>query len=405
MSEFKSEMTLNELKDFIKNQDIADVLIKLDLIDEEDIKGRKILCPFHDEKTPSLNLYEDSYKCYGCGAHGDAINFVSDTYDLSYVQTMGWIADSYGIKLQSGKFNPFSSHNHVSTSMIEREWKHYVEELDGQSDKIKEGAAIFFPLEVGYDSKNNYYVFRYTSKANSTLGFTKRRAFELEKPEDKSIYPKWVHSTTKNSNISQCANIYNLGMATKHIRKSKKVYMVEGPKDCIPFILSNMKNVIAVSSAHGKLLSLFEIIPDVDNVVLSMDGDEAGKKGEIAITGFLAQKMSLENVFWMNYGDFDPYDYYKKYSKLPEEEPILSLYNDSELVYLYQASSDYNKDIIVRYFSNKKSMSYTEASSFFNMDPNKKENVRKKKEDELERLSKSNDEEALKKMKLKYGIK
>lgn len=33
-------------------------------------------CPFHGEKTPSFKVYEDSYHCFGCGAHGDAIDFI-----------------------------------------------------------------------------------------------------------------------------------------------------------------------------------------------------------------------------------------------------------------------------------------------------------------------------------------
>jgi DNA primase len=34
------------------------------------------LCPFHNEKTPSFKVYEDShYHCYGCGASGDVLNF------------------------------------------------------------------------------------------------------------------------------------------------------------------------------------------------------------------------------------------------------------------------------------------------------------------------------------------
>lgn len=31
---------------------------------------KKILCKFHEEKTPSMVLYPDGYHCYGCGAHG-----------------------------------------------------------------------------------------------------------------------------------------------------------------------------------------------------------------------------------------------------------------------------------------------------------------------------------------------
>jgi len=32
-----------------------------------------VLCPFHQEKTPSCILYEDHYHCYGCKAHGNVI--------------------------------------------------------------------------------------------------------------------------------------------------------------------------------------------------------------------------------------------------------------------------------------------------------------------------------------------
>lgn len=34
------------------------------------------LCPFHGEKTPSFKVYEDNFHCFGCGANGDAIDFV-----------------------------------------------------------------------------------------------------------------------------------------------------------------------------------------------------------------------------------------------------------------------------------------------------------------------------------------
>lgn len=33
-------------------------------------------CPFHAEKTPSFKVYEDGFHCFGCGAHGDAIDFI-----------------------------------------------------------------------------------------------------------------------------------------------------------------------------------------------------------------------------------------------------------------------------------------------------------------------------------------
>ena len=43
------------------------------------------LCPFHNEKTPSFYIFSDNhFKCFGCGEHGDAIDFVQKLYGLSF---------------------------------------------------------------------------------------------------------------------------------------------------------------------------------------------------------------------------------------------------------------------------------------------------------------------------------
>ncbi|MFN3288338.1 MAG: CHC2 zinc finger domain-containing protein, partial [Sphingomonadaceae bacterium] len=44
-----------------------------------DAKG---CCPFHQEKTPSFHVFEDHYHCFGCGAHGSAIDWLIQTQGL-----------------------------------------------------------------------------------------------------------------------------------------------------------------------------------------------------------------------------------------------------------------------------------------------------------------------------------
>lgn len=46
-----------------------------DVIGEELFDG-KIRCPFHNDNTPSLHIYDDHYYCFGCGARGDAIDWL-----------------------------------------------------------------------------------------------------------------------------------------------------------------------------------------------------------------------------------------------------------------------------------------------------------------------------------------
>jgi DNA primase len=44
------------------------------------------LCPFHTEKTPSFVVYPQKgrFRCYGCGASGDSVDFIQQLYGLSY---------------------------------------------------------------------------------------------------------------------------------------------------------------------------------------------------------------------------------------------------------------------------------------------------------------------------------
>lgn len=392
------QYTIQELKDYIKAIDIVEVLSKCEAIDEDDVVGRKIICPFHDENTPSLNFYEDSYYCFGCAASGDVFKFLMDIYDISFIQAAQLIAEKYDISLKTTSNNPFLSGNNASTKSLENEWKKYVSNLENARNTVKQGASIFFPLEVGYDKDIRYYVLRYTSKTGKTLGFTKRRAFDTD---DSARYPKWRHSNKNNTNISQCANIYNLGNAVKHIRQEKEAIIVEGPKDTIPWIMEGKKNVVAVSGTHH-FNQAYEVLPEFNNVILSLDSDEAGKKGMLDIAIFLSNKMSLENISYVDLDGMDPYDYYKVNRKMPDSSPIFDLLTDEGLKALYNSSSLFNRELIVTRYANGKSISFSEADSFFKM--GKEEVSKSKQEDEKQKLIDSKDPKALDKLRIKYGV-
>ncbi|MFZ1988391.1 MAG: CHC2 zinc finger domain-containing protein [Alphaproteobacteria bacterium] len=82
-----------------------------------DIVGRKVMwdrrksqpsrgefwacCPFHNEKSPSFHVLdrEGYYKCFGCGAGGDAVEFVMQTENRSYREAMEMLAEEAGVEL------------------------------------------------------------------------------------------------------------------------------------------------------------------------------------------------------------------------------------------------------------------------------------------------------------------
>ena len=53
-------------------------------------------CPFHDDRNPSMKL-DNRFHCFGCGADGDAIDFVAKLYGLSLKEAAVKIADDFGI--------------------------------------------------------------------------------------------------------------------------------------------------------------------------------------------------------------------------------------------------------------------------------------------------------------------
>lgn len=63
------------------------------------IKNGKALCPFHNEKRPSFSVHRDFYKCFGCPAGGDLIDFVAEYHEVSKGEAIRMLADEAGILL------------------------------------------------------------------------------------------------------------------------------------------------------------------------------------------------------------------------------------------------------------------------------------------------------------------
>ena len=69
-----------------------------------DIVGRRVklrrqgrefsgLCPFHNEKSPSFFVNDSKafYHCFGCGKHGDVLDFIQATENLAFLDAVAWL--------------------------------------------------------------------------------------------------------------------------------------------------------------------------------------------------------------------------------------------------------------------------------------------------------------------------
>ena len=92
------------LNDLLSVSDIVDVIgnyIKLQK------KGINYIgcCPFHDEKTASfvVSPVKGIYKCYGCGAYGNPINFIKEHESISFPAAAKLLAAKYNILIETNE--------------------------------------------------------------------------------------------------------------------------------------------------------------------------------------------------------------------------------------------------------------------------------------------------------------
>ncbi|ATO31598.1 DNA primase [Dickeya dianthicola] len=86
---------------------INDLLARTDIIDLIDArvklkkqgKNYHACCPFHHEKTPSFTVNGDKqfYHCFGCGAHGNAIDFLMNYDRLEFVESIEELAAMHSL--------------------------------------------------------------------------------------------------------------------------------------------------------------------------------------------------------------------------------------------------------------------------------------------------------------------
>ncbi len=92
--------------------DIVDVISNYIPVEK---KGREYVavCPFHNDHDPSMRISPDKqiYKCFVCGAGGNAFTFVSKMEKISFPESVIQVAKmiGYPLNIQSADFVPKAS--------------------------------------------------------------------------------------------------------------------------------------------------------------------------------------------------------------------------------------------------------------------------------------------------------
>ena len=78
-----------------------------------------VCCMFHNEKTPSMKIFEKDYHCFGCGEHGDTITFVQKLFNLSFQEALKKIDVDFGLNLYGNKTFEELRKSHYQTKQLQ----------------------------------------------------------------------------------------------------------------------------------------------------------------------------------------------------------------------------------------------------------------------------------------------
>lgn len=120
-------------------------------------RGNFICCPFHNEKTPSLKLYDGNrgFYCFGCGEHGSIIDFVMRYFNLDFMKAISKLNDDFNLGLPIGKKIDRRTQLEINRTAFERKRK--IEAEKKQREQIENDYwAAFDEWKRLDDNKRNY---------------------------------------------------------------------------------------------------------------------------------------------------------------------------------------------------------------------------------------------------------
>lgn len=102
------------------------------------------VCPFHREKTASLSIKNEHYKCFGCGAYGSVIDFVMNLYGIKFNQAIVRLDIDFHLGLVGRRPNRAEQIQHMENKRIERVYRRWQAELQCEYLTLCEVRSVLY---------------------------------------------------------------------------------------------------------------------------------------------------------------------------------------------------------------------------------------------------------------------
>lgn len=318
------------------------------------------LCPFHNEKTPSFSVSHDKqiYHCFGCGAGGNVITFIMEYENYSFVEALKFLADRVHIALPEPEVN-----EEMRKAMLYKQQlidanreaaKYFYYQLNkdlgkkaleylndrGVEPEIRKkfglGYSPFFRDDLYQYLKGKKFsdsvlvdaglVIEEKEKSQYHDRFFNRLMFPIFDVHNRVIgfggrvlgdsMPKYLNSP-ETKLFDKGKNLYGLNFA----KSSRRGFMIlaEGYMDVIALHQAGFDNAVAslgtaLTPGQSHLLKRY-----TDEIVISYDGDGAGRNAALKAIGILEASGHTVRVAKMK-GYKDPDEVIKNNGKEAYEE-------------------------------------------------------------------------------------
>lgn len=278
----------------------------------------KACCPFHNEKSPSFTINDEKgfYHCFGCGAHGDAIRWMTDHNGLPFIDAVKELADAAGMEMpaadpRAAKKAQQAKGLHEACAAAQDWFEAQLGALDGAE------ARAYLEKRGITDATRRAFGFGFAPDARGKLK-TALRDFPTEilieaglliQPDDKGREPydrfrgrlmlpirdargrviafggriigegepKYLNSPDTPL-FDKGRTLYNLDKALPAARHAGRVIVVEGYMDVVALAQAGIGEAVAPLGTALTEHQLERLWKMVDVPLLCFDGDNAGQK-------------------------------------------------------------------------------------------------------------------------------
>jgi DNA primase len=279
----------------------------------------KACCPFHQEKTPSFTINDDKgfYHCFGCGAHGDAIRFLTEARGLPFMEAVKELAGKAGMEVPAADPRAQEKAERASglTDVMAAAQRWFADQLAGRDGApardylakrgIDPATTARFGLGLAPNSRNaiKAALNSYGEQALVDTGmlikpeegdtydrFRGRLMFPIRDARGRVIAfggrilgdgePKYLNSP-ETVLFDKGRTLYNIDRAAPASRTAKRLIVVEGYMDVIALDRAGIAESVAPNGTavtEAQLERMWRLDPAP---ILCFDGDSAGQKAAI----------------------------------------------------------------------------------------------------------------------------